>query len=126
MYVFRIFRTFMIVTFAGFFDVIAPVRTGLQCFINTFLHFRPGEGFEMIAQLFADGVTSVYAMVAAAIALTFVIVNSVIKERGSDPRAKICGYHFAIRWVICFVLMIFLMYSFTVSSGIRGFMYAAF
>ncbi len=126
MYVFRIVRTFLIITFAGFFDVIGPVSVGIKCFINTAFHFMPSVGAGMIAQLFADGVTSVPAVVTAAVATVILIINSVSKERGRSPREYVCAQKFYVRWIICFSLIMILLYSFTVSSGIRGFMYAAF
>ncbi len=126
MYVFRIFRTFMIVVFAGFFDVIGPVRTGLACFTNTFLRFGAQEGSGMISGMFADGVTSVQAVVTATVAGVLLFINSFLRERGVDTRGSLCKKGFGIRWIVCFGLILLLLYSFTVSSGIRGFMYAAF
>ena len=126
MYVFRIVRTFMIVTLAGFFDVIEPVRVGIHCFINTVAHFRLSDGLGMIDALFEDGVTSTYAVVTALVTLAILFVNSVHKERGRSPREYVIARPFWLRWIFCFALLGLLFYSFTVSSGIRGFMYAAF
>ena len=125
-YVFRIFRTFMIVVFAGYFDVIGPVRVGFSCFFNTFFDFDLQGGMTMISQLFTDNITSVQAVVTALIAMTLLFVSSVFRERGRSPLTSLCSRHFLLRWVICFSLMGLLLYSFTVSSDIRGFMYAAF
>lgn len=126
MYCFRVFRTFMIIVFAGFFDVIEPVKVSLACFYNTLLHFDPATGAGMIKGLFTDGYTSVYAITCAAIAVVLLIIHSVIKERGGRPIDKIRTGAFPGRWAIFFPLLLLLLYSFTVSSGIRGFMYAAF
>ncbi len=123
---FRIARTFMIVVFAGYFDVIGPVRTGIACFANTFLHFDLHQGLNMIRTLGTDGVTSVQAAVTACIATVLLFINSLYKEKGISPLEHIYDRKYYVRWIVCFSLMIMLLYSFTVSSGIRGFMYAAF
>ena len=125
-YCFRVFRTFMIVVLAGYFDVIGPVRVGISCFFNTFFDFDISSGLSMISQLFTDHITSVEAVVTALIAVILLVVNSVFKEKGRSPLRSICKRHYLVRWVFCFILMGILMYSFTVSSNIRGFMYAAF
>ena len=126
MYVFRIIRTFLIVTFAGYFDVIGPIRVGIGCFVNTFLHFDIAGGLAMTKQLFTNGVTSVQALVTAGIALILLIINSVYKERGAAPLSYVCSLRYYKRWIVYFSLLILLLYSFSVSSGVRGFMYAAF
>ncbi len=126
LYVFRVIRTFMIVTLAGYFDVIGPVRTGISCFVNTFLHFDPAGGTGMIRSLFSDGVTSVQAVVCAALAVALLLANSVHSERGGSYLNTVCAMKFYRRWGIFFLLLMIVLYSFTVSSGIRGFMYAAF
>ncbi len=126
MYCFRVIRTFMIVALAGYFDVIGPVRTGISCFVNTALHFNASEGGQMIGKLFADGITSLNAVITASLAFVLLFINSVMKERGHMPLNRLVTERFWLRWVVCFGLIILLMYSFTVSSGIRGFMYAAF
>ena len=116
----------MIVVFAGYFDVIGSVRTGLGCFANTLLRFDLSEGLSMIAKLFTEDVTSVGAVIAAGIAILMLLVNSIFKERGRLPLRRASSDRYYLRWVICFTLIGVLLYSFTVSSGIRGFMYAAF
>ncbi len=126
MYCFRVFRTFMIVVFAGYFDVIGPVRTGLACFSNTFLRFEPARAAQLIGGLFSDGLVSVQSFATAALSLILLVINSVFKEKGKSPLGSLCGRRYYLRWVICFALIGLLLYSFTVSSGIRGFMYAAF
>ena len=123
---FRIVRTFTIIVFAGYFDVIGPVRTGFSCFINTFFHFDLTSGSLMIQNLFTDNVTSVQALSTAAISVVLLFINSLFKEKGQSPLGQICSRKFCFRWVVCFSLIILLLYSFTVSSGIRGFMYASF
>ncbi len=126
LYVFRVFRTFMIVVFAGYFDVIGPTRVGLACFANTVSHFNITEGFNQISRLFTDSDISPEAAVTAFIATTLLFTNSVFKENGRSPLKALCFRPFWLRWCICFALIGLLLYSFTVSSGIRGFMYAAF
>lgn len=126
LYCFRVFRTFMIIVFAGYFDVIGPVRTGLSCFINTFTLFNASSGGAMIAKLFTDDITSVQAVVTALIAIILLIINSVVKEKGGSVLGGMIKKPFYVRWIVFFLLLLLLMYSFTVSSGIRGFMYAAF
>lgn len=126
MQVFRVIRTFMIVVFAGYFDVIGPVKVGISCFINTFTHFDILKGLEMTGNLFTDNVTSIQALVTAAVATVLLIINSVFKEKGSSPLQYVCSLRYYKRWIVYFSLLILLLYSFSVSSGIRGFMYAAF
>ncbi len=126
MYVFRVFRTFMLIVFAGYFDVIGPVRTGLACFVNTFTRFNVAEGGHMISQLFADDIVSVQSAITAAIGTVIVIIISVMRERGFAPLTTVSCKKFYARWAIFFCLLILMLYSFTVSSGVRGFMYAAF
>lgn len=126
LYVFRIIRTFMIMVFAGYFDVIDTVSIGLKCFVNTVAHFDFARGAAMIVKLFKGGITSVEAMVTASLALIMLITNSVYKERGRLPLRRFKTARYYVRWGICFTLMLVLLYSFTVSSGVRGFMYAAF
>ncbi len=126
LYCFRVIRTFLIVTLAGYFDVIGPVRVGISCFVNTVRSFNLSEGIGMISELFNEGITSLNAMTAAATALVMLVINSVLKERGHQPLRRLCIERFWLRWLVCFGLIILMMYSFTVSSGIRGFMYAAF
>ncbi len=126
MYVFRIMRTFLIVVFAGYFDVIDTVSIGLSCFVNTVAHFDFADGIHMIGELFTGGITSLEAMITAGVALAMLITNSVYKERGRLPLRRFRTTRYYVRWGICFTLMAILLYSFTVSSGVRGFMYAAF
>ncbi len=125
-YVFRIIRTFMIVVFAGYFDVIGPTRVGLACFTNTVAHFDITEGLSLVSSLFSEGISSPEAAVTAAIVAALLFTNSVHKEQGRSPLKALCSLPFWLRWGICFALIGLLLYSFTVSSGIRGFMYAAF
>ncbi|MCR5686430.1 MAG: MBOAT family protein [Lachnospiraceae bacterium] len=126
MHIFRIVRTFLIVVFAGYFDVIGRVRTGAACFINTFLHFDLPKGITMIGELFTGGTVSVQAFSAAALSLVLLVINSVIKERGGSVLEPLTVKRFYLRWIVYFALFGLLLYSFAVSSGIRGFMYAAF
>ena len=123
---FRILRTFTIIVFAGYFDVIGPIRTGLSCFINTFFHFELAGGGAMINSLFTDNITSVQAISTVAVSVVLLFINSLCKEGGHSPLERICSHKYYIRWIVCFSLIMILLYSFTVSSGIRGFMYAAF
>ena len=80
----------------------------------------------MTKQLFTNGVTSIQALVTAGIALILLIINSVYKERGAAPLSYVCSLRYYKRWIVYFSLLILLLYSFSVSSGVRGFMYAAF
>ena len=123
---FRIFRTFMIIVFAGYFDVIGPLHTGINCFINTFTYFDPARGLDMIRQLPVNGTISMQAIFTIAVSTILLVINSICKEKGHSPLEYICSLRYYHRWIICFSLIILLLYSFTVSSGIRGFMYAAF
>lgn len=126
MFCFRVLRTFMIVVFAGYFDVIGPVRTGLACFVNTFASFKALTGIQMIGALFTDNITSVQGIVTAGIATVLLIIYSTLRERGISPVDRICTRAFYVRWTVFFPLLGLLLYSFTCSSGMRGFMYAAF
>jgi len=126
LYCFRVVRTFAIIVFAGYFDVIGPVHTSLACFVNTVAHFDLRLGLQMIGQMVSDNITSPQAIVTALIAVILLVINSVLKEKGRSPLQNICSRFYLLRWVVCFSLMVLLLYSFTVSSGIQGFMYAAF
>ena len=126
LYCFRILRTFMIIVFAGYFDVIGSVRTGFTCFFNTFFNFDHIQGTKLIGQLISEEITSAEAIVTTCISIILLIINSVLKERGHSPVNYVCSRRYMCRWVVCFALMGLLLYSFTVSFGSRGFMYAAF
>ncbi len=123
---FRVFRTFMIVVFAGYFDVINSVKLGIGCYYNTFAHFEPASGLRMIAGLFEDQVTSAEAVFTAAICILLLLINSICKERGRSPLKYICSRNFLVRWLFFFALTGLLLYSFAASPESRGFMYAAF
>ena len=123
---FRMIRTFLIIVFAGYLDVIGPLHTGIQCFINTFLRFDLSGGIIKIRELFTGQITSIQAIVTSVIAIILLLINSIYKEKGISLSEHIISQKYYLRWIICFSLIIILLYSFTVSSGIRGFMYAAF
>lgn len=126
MYVFRVIRTFIIVVLKGYFDFIGPVRVGIACFVNTFLRFEAKRGAAMITSLFTEKVASIQAIVTALLATGLLFANSILKERGKQPLSSLCHIRYYYRWPICFLLMGLLLYSLAISSGIRGFMYAAF
>lgn len=123
---FCVLRTFMIIVFAGYFDVIDSVKSALLCFKQTFLHFSIGEGAARIKGLVADDVTSLRAIAVILIAVILLLVVSILREKGHAPIKTLAVAPFGLRWVFFFAFGIVLLLSFTVSAGIGGFMYAAF
>lgn len=122
---FQIFRTFMIIVFAGYFDIVEGVRLGLQCFRNTFTQFRAADFAEQFLSIYEDGTLGFRAIVVAILGVLVMFIFSLIKEKGTDPIDAICNRKIALRWVICYALIFLFLYSFNVSLG-GGFMYAAF
>lgn len=125
-YVFCILRTFTIIVFAGYFDVIDSVKSGFACFKQTFLHFAPKQGAIKVLELFSEDVTSLRALVLILVAVVLLLVISIRRERGHSPIKTLSNGPFGLRWLFFFAFGFVLLYSFTVSSGIGGFMYAAF
>lgn len=123
---FKIFRTFMIIAFAGYFDVIESTQVGLICFKRTFFNFSAAEGFGIISGLIENEVTSFRAILVILIACLLVLLISILREKGFSPIRSFCEKKYLIRWSICYALIFVLLYSFTLSSGIGGFMYAVF
>lgn len=123
---FQILRTFMIIVFAGYFDVIESVRVGLTCFKRTFTAFSLSEGLNHIGSLFENNTTSVRAVVTIIVACVILLVISILRERGKSPIHSLCVKRYYFRWVLCYIGLFVLLYSFTVSSGTGGFMYAVF
>ena len=125
-YVFQIVRTFTIIVFAGYFDVIVSVHTALACFKKTFLHFNLLQGLAEIQGLFSDNTVSIQMIITALCAAILLFTVSLIKEKGNDLLKVIPSKHFALRWVICYLCLFLLLYSFAVSKGAGDLMYAAF
>lgn len=123
---FRILRTFMIVVFAGYFDVVGSVRIGLTCFKRTFCDFDATAGRSIITGLMTDGVTSVGAIMTIIVACMLVLAISIMREKGCTPIHSLCNLKYLIRWPVCYAAIFVLLYSFTVSSGMGDFMYAVF
>lgn len=123
---FQMFRTFMIIVFAGYFDFVESVSLGIKCFINTFLHFNIGELKDCITGLYNDAWGTLKILVVLIIGLIVMLTWSLLKENGKCPEKMICGAKLPIRWLICYALMFLLLYSFSVVGGSGGFMYAAF
>lgn len=123
---FQMLRTFMIIVFAGYFDVVESVRLGVKCFINTFLHFNATEFGGCVYSLYNENWGSVKYIIVIALASITMLIWSLLKEQGKEPTKLICGTKLVVRWAICYVLMLLVLYSFSIVKGSGGFMYAAF
>lgn len=124
--VFQIVRTFTIVVFAGYFDIVRSVSIGLACFKNTFLNFDIASFGGFFAGMIDDGTLTYRAILIICTALIMLIINSVMKERGRKPRDIMFRRSTAVRWGMVYAMIFFLLYSFSALNGDGGFMYAAF
>lgn len=124
--VFQIFRTFMIIVFAGYFDIVRSVSIGISCFKNTFLNFNISSFGSFFMSMVNDGTLTYRAMLVVGVGLIMLIVNSVMKERGLEVRNIMFRRSTAVRWAMCYAMIFFLLYSFSALNGDGGFMYAAF
>lgn len=123
---FQIFRTFMIIVFAGYFDVVASVKLGIKCFINTFIHFNISQTRALISGLYAELGSSYKPIIVAILGIILMLIWSLLKENGKDPSKMILNSKVALRWVICYAMIFLLLYAFSVIGVGGGFMYAAF
>lgn len=123
---FCVIRTFMIIVFAGYFDVIDSVRAGLCCFKRTILDFSLLEGLTRISELYTENVVSLQSIIIIAISIILLLFISIRREKGFMPFRSLSTKPFLLRWLFFFSFATILLYSFTVSKGIGGFMYAAF
>ena len=124
--VFQILRTFTIVVFAGYFDIVRSVSIGLSCFKNTFFDFNIGAFGGFVAGMFEDGILSARSVLIVCAGLIMLIINSIFKERGRGPRGIILRRNVVIRWGVWYAMIFYLLYSFSALNGPGGFMYAAF
>lgn len=123
---FQMFRTFMIIVFAGYFDVIDSVKLGIRCFINTFLHFNASEFGIYISNLYAELGSSYKTIIVAVIGIIVMLTWSMLKENGKNPPSMILTSNIIVRWIICYALIFLFLYAFSVVGASGGFMYAAF
>lgn len=123
---FQILRTFMIIVFAGFFDVIGSVSLGIKCFVNTFFDFNIAGFMPIIQELYEQNGTSVKTIVVVALALVVMLTWSLLRENHIEPTLMICNFKLPARWAVCYFLMFLLLYAFSVIGAGGGFMYAAF
>ena len=123
---FRIIRTFVIVSFAGYFDYVEELSDSIIAFKNTFLHFGPNLSRLWILDLFNSKVLSAQKVTAFGIAALILLIVDVLKEKKKDPVNILCERPAVIRWPALYIIMILILMSFTLSGTNTGFMYAAF
>ena len=125
-HVFRVVRTFLLVSVGWYFDRIERVSDALVCLKNTFLHFD--RDFSTVGTLFAERFSDSQIVLpfVALFSLIILIVCSVLQEKGRDVYAGLqktkCGY----RWLLYIFMLILIMTGFAYTNSGGGFMYAAF
>lgn len=123
---FQMFRTFMIIVFAGYFDAIEDVKLGFACFKNTFVKFKLGMLPSYINGLCADGTITAKKILLLVMGVIIVFVVSYMKEKSKDPVNWLFNRPLAVRWCAYYFMIFLVLMSFTVTSDMGGFMYAAF
>ena len=123
---FQMLRTFMIIVFAGYFDVVDSVRNGVRCFIKTFFDFGISEFSNCLATDMENNLLDMRMIIAVIVGIVLLLIFSILRENKKDPIALICERHFALRWVIFYIMFFAFLISFSMAGGAGGFMYAAF
>lgn len=121
---FGILRTFLIVTFGGFFDRGISVKAAFSMIGNTFFNFQAGQ---LSRELFLGfGLDSLnYIVLFAATAVLF-LIEFIQEKKKTSIREAILKKPILIRWAILY-LFIFAVVAFPAdTSGGGGFMYAQF
>lgn len=123
---FQMLRTFMIVVFAGYFDITRSVSIGIQCFQVTFAGFGAGDFAHHIGKMYERGLFSKKTMCIALIGILGTLVCSILKEKGVKLEDTLYRIKTPFRWAFYYCMIFFFLYSFTAIGGGAGFMYAAF
>lgn len=123
---FQIIRTFILIVFAGYFDIVSDVKSGLICFRNTFSNFGLNKSCSLILALFSDELLTTRLIMVVCVAIVLVLFTSILKEKNIKPYAWLESKALPIRWIVYYMFIFLLLFSFTAISGIGGFMYAAF
>ncbi len=121
-HIFRIIRTFIIVNIGWYFDRIYDIRDCFMCMKNTLLNFQLGQLGVYIEPMFVTVPRK--AFVIAGISMIFVLVNSLIKEKGKDTIVLLDKCPLVVRWGIYYAMMFLVLCSFSFAIGAGGFMYA--
>lgn len=121
---FGVLRTFLIVTFGGFFDRGISVNAAFSMIGDTFLNFQAGQlSREFFLGFGLDGFN--YAVFFAATAVLF-LVEFIQEKKKVSIRESVLKKPLLIRWAILY-LFIFSIIAFPAdTSGGGGFMYAQF
>lgn len=123
---FQIFRTFMIIVFAGYFDIVRSVSIGINCFRSTIFDFRIRSLPAEVTALFEDGILSAKSVSISIIGIVILVICSIYKEHGIAPESVLYRKPIVLRWGIIYFMLFFLLFSFSALTGDGGFMYAAF
>ncbi|MCR5217758.1 MBOAT family O-acyltransferase [Treponema sp.] len=128
-HVFRIVRTFILVTIGGYFDRIVDVK---QCFTymkNSIVNFgNVKELFKVVSlsQVFGNVATIGSQLTLVFIGCITVFIISFLKENKVDVYQKIQQKNIAVRWLFYYVPIILIMISFAFSEADSEFMYAQY
>lgn len=123
---FQMLRTFMIIVFAGYFDITRSVSIGIQCFQVTFVGFGAGVFTHYIGKMYERGLFNEKSMCIALIGVIITLICSICKEKGMKLEDTLYRVKTPLRFAIYYFLIFFFLYSFTTIGGGAGFMYAAF
>ena len=122
-YLFRVFRTFVIVNIGWYFD---RALRGSDAFIMLFKTvFVPRFAQLTEGTLLTLGLSS-YDFSVLAIASVILFAVSLLQERGMKVRERLFALPLIPRWTILLVFTLFVLGTFTLSTGTDGFMYAVF
>ena len=122
----QMLRTFILIVLVGYFDRVEDARQGLICFKNTFMHFNASQAKLWFVTLMDNQVISLLSMSIVLAASVIVLISSIMKECGANPREWVLSRVLPIRWIMIYAMIIILLLSFTVVGENIGFMYGAF
>lgn len=123
---FRMIRTFAIITLAGYFDVVPKLSNGFICFKNTFTAFNASQFKVWLQYIYDCGLISDVAVIVAILAAVIVLTFSIMRENKIEPIDYICSRKIVARWAIYLVLIYVMLFGFASAGENGGFMYAGF
>ena len=121
--VFCIVRTFIVVNIGWYFDRIVNPGDLATCFYNTVFNFQAGMFMPEMMHLTEE--LRIVALPMVAVAVVFVFVVSVLKERGHDVAGAILDWPVVARGLL-YALVIVLVASSFMFAPAGDFMYANF
>ncbi|MBB5218390.1 MBOAT family protein [Treponema rectale] len=128
-HVFRIVRTFILVTIGGYFDRITDVSKCMRYMKNSVANFgnlRELFSVSSLSQMFGQVATINSQLMLVLIGCITVFVISILKENKIDVYEKIQSKNIVFRWLFYYVPIILVMISFTFSEADSEFMYAQY